>query len=148
MELLLKRTEKGEDAIHNRVYDLSQEKRWVLILVDSKTYVSDIFNKCSDQWSPIKDLLELEQDGFIVNSMGSEAISSSLLLQQKLVAEVKKFIPENYEKAVNKIHNSQLDSASLKKAVNSSCMYINLTISQDIAKQLKSRLTQLIEMNS
>ena len=80
--------------------------------------------------------------------MGSEAISSSLLLQQKLVAEVKKFIPENYEKAVNKIHNSQLDSASLKKAVNSSCMYINLTISQDIAKQLKSRLTQLIDMNS
>lgn len=145
MEVLFKRTEKGEDALAKRVYGLSQECRWVLILVDNKTYVSDILNKCSTQWKPLKTLRLLEQEGFIYNSDTSVKLTpASVLIQQKIVSAIKKKIPAGNEKVVKKIQNSELTKDALAKSIDSACMFVKLTISQDIAKELKVELHKIL----
>lgn len=138
MDIIYQRTLKGNEEITKRTFKLDHFHRFVLIMIDGKATVESIISRSSEQWKPIQCLKTMESQGFIENidsSITQTPVNS--LVQQNLVAIIKKQIPNNNTKVVNKILNSNPSKEDLVKAINSSCVFVKLTISEEIAKQLK-----------
>lgn len=149
MNTIYQRTSKGNEEISKRVYKLDHEHRFVLILVDGHASVENIISRSSEQWNPQQSLIELELQGFIENTITSGIDNPNITgIKQNLILAVQKLIPINNEKIVNKILKAPIQKLALSKAIDSSCIFIKLTISEDISKQLKAELHRILDESS
>jgi hypothetical protein len=145
MKTIYQRTAKGNEEIKKRLHKLDHEHRFVLIMIDGKATVNEIISRSSEQWKPVQCLYELETKGFIKNIDSNAAQASNLSeLKQNLILTIQKFIPEKNKKIIHKIINAKETKRKLSDAIDSSCIYIKLTISEDIAKQLKTELHRIL----
>ena len=149
MSTIYQRTPKGDEEISKRVYKLDHVHRFVLIMVDGRASAENIISRSSEQWNPQQCLIELELQGFIKNTLtNSENIPKITELKQNLIIAVQELIPKNNEKIVNKILKAPMQRSALSKAIDSSCIFIKLTISEDISNQLKVQLHQILDESS
>ncbi len=146
MKTIYKRTAKGEEEIQRRTYKLDHEHRFVLILVDGKSTAENIISRSSEQWNPKNCLIELETNNFIRNVDASTQNPPKIgKLKQDLILTIKKHLPERNNKVINKIINAELSKAGLSKAIDSSCMFIKLTVSEEISVVLKKELHEIAD---
>jgi len=148
MNSIYKRTAKGDEEIRNRTYKLDHALRFILIMIDGKAAVDNIISRSSEQWKPIECLFELETRGFIENIDQQSSKASLSAVQQNLILSIQKNIPNNNAKIINKIISSPLDRKSLEKAIDSACIFIKLTISEDISKSLKLELHHILSRST
>lgn len=144
MGAIYKRTSKGNEEIQNRTYKLDHFHRFVLIMVDGKADSDNIVSRSSQQWNPVQCLFELETKGFIVN-IDSQARKASNIgnLKQSLISVVQKHLPRQNTKIINKILNSELRKTAILNAIDSSCIFVKLTISEEISNKLKIELHEI-----
>ena len=146
MSIIYKRTSKGDEEIQKRTFKIDHEHRFVLIMVDGKVTDESIVSRSSVQWNPVQCLLELETKGFIENVdplMGKSSVLGEL--KQHLVLAIQKQLPNNHKKMINKIINAELTKPEIMTAIDSACMFIKLTVSEEIAKNLKAELHEIAE---
>ncbi len=145
MNIVYKRTSKGEEEIQKRTYKLDHVHRFVLIMIDGKTDDESIVSRSSVQWNPSQCLLELETMGFIENiDPLLEKNSGMGELKQDLILTIQKHLPNNHKKMVNKIVNAELTKPDIVDAIDSGCMFIKLTVSEQISKTLKEDLHKIV----
>lgn len=146
MNTIFKRTPKGDEEIQKRTYKLPHVYRFVLIMIDGKSTVENIISRSSKQWNPNQCLYEMEAQGFIenvqVNSAQAELLDD---IKINLILEIKKQLPKNHTKIVNKIINSETNHKSLSDAIDSACIFIKLTVSEEISKNLKQSLHKILD---
>jgi len=149
MEVIYRRTSKGNEEIDKRTYKLDHEHRFVLIMVDGKASTHNIISRSSEQWNPEQCLLELETNGFIEN-IDTKADTASDIggLKKSLIITIQKYLPEKNTKMINKILNAEMTKASIEKAIDSGCMFIKLTVSEEIAQKLKVELHNIVNNSS
>jgi hypothetical protein len=149
MQTIYRRTVKGEEEITKRTYKLNHMHRFVLIMIDGKATVENIVSRSSEQWKPRQSLYEMEKHGFIENineEFSKETSVSELKLE--LIQAAKNALPNNYQKTVNKIINADMRKKSLSDAIDSACIFIKLTISEEVSETLKEKLHQILEKSS
>ena len=145
MSVIYKRTPKGEEEIQKRTYKLDHEHRFVLIMIDGKADSEDIVARSSVHWHPAQCLLELETLGFIANINPELGVNSEIgELKQTLILAIQKQLPNNHKKLVNKILDAELNKTTLFNAIDSGCMFIKLTISEEISNSLKNELHEIV----
>jgi len=149
MSDIYRRTAKGDEEIENRTYKLDYFHRFVLIMINGKKNSDTIISNSSEQWNADQCLKDLEKHGFIVNiedrpnSMPTN--SSTGDLQQSLIATIQKHLPDNNTKVINKILNADNSHKKLSDAIDSACIFIKLTISEDTSEKLKNELHQILD---
>ncbi|MBL4659704.1 MAG: hypothetical protein JKY19_05060 [Alcanivoracaceae bacterium] len=149
MNTIYKRTAKGEDEIKKRTFKLDHALRFVLIMVDGKTCADDIISQSSEQWKPVQCLFELENQGFIENIDSNAPPSANIgQLKQNLISVIQQYLPKNNTELVNKILNAELKKKSMADAIDSNCIFIKLTISEEISNQLKIKLHNILNNSS
>ncbi len=149
MKTIFKRTAKGDEEIKRRTYKLAHEYRFILIMIDGKADVANLISRSSKQWHPRQCLYEMESQGFIENIDESKQSNLSISqLKQDLILHIKRKIPQNNEKIVNKIVNSSMLKKELTDAINSCCVFVKLTISEETAKQLKTDLHNILDSST
>jgi len=147
---IYKRTLKGEEEITKRTHKIDHFHRFVLIMIDGKASKENIISRSSPQWRPGKCLNLLESQGFIINIDSTNNASTGgeppiCDLKQDLIAKVQQLIPNNNVKIINKIRKSETRKQSISDAIDSSCIFVKLTISEKIAQQLKTELHTILE---
>ncbi len=148
MSEIYRRTAKGDEEIEKRTYKLDYFHRFVLIMINGKKNSETIISNSSEQWNAEQCLRDLEKQRFIVNienSPTSTNNSSKGGVQQKLIATIQKHLPNNNTKVINKILNSDNSHKNLSDAIDSACIFIKLTISEDTSEKLKSELHQILD---
>ena len=148
MSDIYRRTAKGEEEIEKRIYKLDHFHRFVLIMINGKKSSDTIISNSSEQWNADQCLSDLEKNGFIVNiedSPNSLSSSSTGDVQQSLIATIQKHLPNNNTKVINKILNAENTHKKLSDAIDSACIFIKLTISEDTSEKLKKELHQILE---
>ena len=145
MKTIYQRTVKGNEEIKKRLHKLDHEHRFILIMVDGKATTNEIISNSSEHWMPVQCLYELEAKGFIEN-IDSTAEQASYLskLKQNLIMAVQQHIPEKNEKIIRKIINAETTKQKISDVIDSSCIYIKLTISENTAKLLKIKLHHIL----
>lgn len=145
MSIVYKRTSKGEEEIQKRTYKLDHVKRFVLIMIDGKTDDESIISRSSIQWNPSQCLLELETMGFIENTDPLLEKNSGMgELKQNLILTIQEHLPNNHKKLVNKIINAEIAKPQILAAIDSGCMFVKLTVSEEISKTLKEELHKIV----
>jgi hypothetical protein len=148
MSEIYRRTAKGDEEIEKRIYKLDYFHRFVLIMINGKKNSETIISNSSEQWNADQCLNDLEKQGFIVNivdSPNSISDSSTGDVQQNLIATIQKHLPNNNTKVINKILNADNTHKKLSDAIDSACIFIKLTISEETSKKLKSELHQILD---
>lgn len=149
MEVIYRRTSKGDEEIQKRTYKLNHVYRFVLIMVDGKASISNIISRSSEQWNSEQCLTDLEINGFIENTDLEVGKASEVCeLKQALLFMIHKHLPENNSKLTNKILNAKMSKPAIIKAIDSGCMFIKLTISEEIAQKLKVDLHNIVDSSS
>ncbi len=151
MSDIYRRTAKGEEEIEKRTYKLDHFHRFVLIMINGKKSSDTIISNSSEQWNADQCLNDLEKNGFIVNikdSPNSLSSSSTGDVQQRLIATIQKHLPNNNTKVINKILNAENTHNKLSDAIDSACIFIKLTISEDTSVKLKSELHQILDRST
>ena len=151
MSDIYRRTAKGEEEIEKRTYKLDHFHRFVLIMINGKKSSDTIISNSSEQWNADQCLSDLEKNGFIVNieeSPNSLSSSSTGDVQQSLIATIQKHLPNNNTKVINKILNAENTHKKLSDAIDSACIFIKLTISEDVSTALKSDLHQILDKST
>ncbi len=149
MSEVYRRTAKGDEEIEKRTYKLDHFHRFVLIMINGKKNAATIISNSSEQWHADECLRDLEQQGFIVNiadSPNSMPSSKTGDIQQNLIATIQKHLPNNNTKVINRILNADNTHKKLSDAIDSACIFIKLTISEDTAKKLKIELHQILDL--
>ena len=145
MNTIYKRTPKGEEEITKRTHKIDHFHRFVLIMVDGKASKENLIARSSPQWQPEKCLNFLESKGFIINvESNSKAAEPLCDLKQELIQKIQELIPERNAKIIDKIRNSETRKLSISDAIDSSCIFVKLTISEKIAEQLKVDLHKIL----
>jgi len=149
MNTIYKRTVKGDEEIKKRTFKLDHAFRFVLIMVDGKASADHIISRSSEQWKPVQCLFELENQGFIEN-IDSNSSPSAIIgqLKQDLISVIQQYLPKNNSMLVNKILNAEMMKKSISDAIDSNCIFIKLTISEEISNQLKIELHNILNNSS
>ena len=145
---IYKRTAKGDEEISKRTYKIDHFHRFVLIMVDGKASKANIVSRSSPQWQPEKCLNELEAGGFIINieAVTNESQDEQICdLKQELIAKIQHLIPEKNAKLINKIRKAEMQKNAMSDAIDSGCIFVKLTISEEISKQLKMELHDILD---
>ncbi len=148
MSRIYRRTAKGNEEIEKRTYKLDHFHRFVLIMINGKKNSDTIISNSSEQWNPGQCLNDLEHQGFIENvASNSKPIIDSKVgnLQQDLITTIQKHLPKNNTKVINKILNANNTRKKLSDAIDSACIFIKLTISEDTSEVLKSELHKILD---
>jgi len=149
MKTIYKRTAKGEEEIKKRTFKLDHEHRFVLIMIDGVATAENIISRSSEHWNAKQCLFDLETKGFIQNTDTSARNASDISqLKQDLILTVQKHLPENNNKIINKILNAELSKSDISKAIDSGCLFIKLTVSEEISAVLKKQLHQIADNSS
>ena len=149
MDTIYQRTSKGDEEIAKRTFKLDHEHRFVLIMVDGRATAENIISRSSEQWHPQQCLVELELKGFIKNIVTNDSDAPVISgIKQNLILSIQKSIPNYNDKIINKILKAPMNKASLSKAIDSSCIFIKLTISEEISSQLKVELHKILNESS
>ncbi len=148
MSEVYRRTAKGDEEIEKRTYKLDHFHRFVLIMINGKKNSDTIISNSSEQWNADQCLSDLEKQGFIVNivdSPNSKLGTGFGDVQQTLIATIQKHLPNNNTKVINKILNADNTRKKLSDAIDSACIFIKLTISEETSKVLKKELHQILD---
>ncbi len=151
MSKIYRRTAKGDEEIEKRTYKLDHFHRFVLIMINGKKNADAIISSSSEQWHPKQCISDLEHSGFIENidNIPNVKIKSRVgNLQQDLIATIQKHLPDNNTKVINKILNAKNTRKKLSDAIDSACIFIKLTISEDISKNLKIELHKILDSST
>ncbi len=146
MSIVYRRTAKGDEEVGKRTFKLASQYRFVLIMINGKVDVDNIVSRSSEQWNPVQCLKDLELQGFIENiDIDSSSPNGVGLTKQKLITCVQEYLPKKNTKIINKILNSENSKQALSKAIDGGCMFIKLTISEQVSNKLKVALHNVLD---
>ncbi len=169
--LVFRRTPKGQDEIKTRQLKLEHNHRFALIMIDGTSDVAQLEAKSGGRWDTHTLLQDLWQQGLIepanvvpastetadaaptstraqqVGSRKADAASSTgeESLKERMIAQVRAVMGDTGgEKLIAKIQASEETPTALADAVDSGCIFIKLTISEDKAETLKKSLHAIL----
>lgn len=149
-DLVLVRTQKGEEVILDYGHEISANQRHALLVVDGKTEVGRLEQKAFWVSDLIPTLEELLAMGFVqdqASAAGAEVGSSGDPGQQmrlQLVAIAKELLGGNAERIVKKIEETDGTPGALEQALLGCKKIIKLTINEEIADTFLQRGRKVI----
>jgi hypothetical protein len=149
-DLILFRTQKGEEILLSHGHEISVNQRRALLTIDGKTTVADLAKKVFWVSDLIVVLDELYAEGFIhddismITGVANQAGGAGVLLKLQLAGIAKELLGNNAERIINKIEEVDSTPESLEQALLSCKKLIKLTINEEMADTFLQRGLQLI----
>jgi hypothetical protein len=149
-DLILFRTEKGEEIFLGHGHEISVNQRRALLIIDGKTTVADLAKKAYWVTDVVSTLDELYAMGLIQNDVStihagaSLAEGAGLLLKAQLAALATELLGSNAERIIKKIEESDGTPQALEQSLLACKKLIKLTISEELADTFLQRGLRVI----
>lgn len=149
-DLVLFRTEKGEEILRSHGHEISPNHRRALIVVDGRTSVAELEKKAYWISDVILVLNELYAMGLIhhdvstIHAEASQAGGAGLLLKVQLAAVAKELLGNNAERIIKKMEEADGTPDALEQALLSCKKLIKLAISEELADTFLQRGRKII----
>lgn len=147
---LFHKTGRGRQVIEQRDRTLTPAQRRLLILVDGVRSVSDLAELAGGP-DVENELRALWKEGYIevegADAELSEASSAAgcETVKRELVRQAHELLGPAGQKAVDKLRNAPEGQDEMRKALNSACKLVRLTLDEEKAETLRREGTELIE---
>ena len=149
-DLILFRTQKGEEILLSHGHEISVNQRRALLTIDGKTTVADLAKKVFWVSDLILVLDELYAKGFIhddismIPSVANQAGAAGISLKLQLAGIAKELLGNNAERIIKKLEEVDGTPESLEQALLGCKKLIKLTINEEMADTFLQRALQLI----
>jgi DNA-binding PadR family transcriptional regulator len=129
---IYQKTGKGEEELQTRKYNVPQNLRQVLILVDGKSNITKILEKAVRFPNVDQSLEELARQGFI---RFDETVTIAGI-KDELIATARQTLGADAEKVIAKIKNAPDSKEGLQATMNSCKKLVKLIIDEKKAEEL------------
>lgn len=146
------KTDNGREEIATRRDGLPQHQRAVLILLDGKTPLRDLLNRCKSIPNLSEDIRALLERGYIVDrrnataSVGSARTESAV--QNELIEVSRNLLGEHAATVIARLEKAGKSKQELAETVESCCKLVKLTIDENKAEMLRERARPLLDQIS
>ena len=129
---IYQKTDKGEEELQTRKYNIPQNLRQVLILVDGKSNITKILEKAVRFPNVDQSLEELARQGFI---RLDETVTIAGI-KDELIATARQTLGADAEKVIAKIKNAPDSKEGIQATMNSCKKLVKLIIDEKKAEEL------------
>jgi len=134
------KTAKGEDELRTRKYNIPQNLRQVLILVDGKSNVTKILEKAAGFPNAGQSLDVLAGQGFI---QLDETVTFAGI-KDELIASARQTLGADAEKVIAKIKDAPDTKEGLQATLNSCKKLVRLAIDEKKAEELIVKCSEIM----
>jgi hypothetical protein len=140
LKRIYQKTDKGEEELRTRKYNLPQTLRQILIVVDGKSSIAKILEKAAGFPNVGQSLEELAAQGFI---QPDETITFSGI-KDELISIARQTLGADAEKVIAKIKDAPNSKEGLEATMNSCKKYVKLVIDESKAEELIRKCSEIM----
>lgn len=140
------KTAKGEAEVRTREHRLAHGLRYLLIMIDGKSTIAQLRDKCGTLTDVATSLKALEQQGFVAIFGGSNPVISGPadVIKLELIAVAREMLGEKAQGVEKKIRESTSGIEGLTELAIKCQKLIKLTIDEGSAERFLQRCNAVI----